>query len=296
MMSMKNVILFPANSDYKIFDRELKREYDAVSCLDLFDVYLYDDIIWNESKILKLSKEAKSTLNKVIYRGYMMKTDEYEKFYNDLKSKNIELITSPDEYKNMHIFPNSYDLIKDDTAKTLFFSFNEEIKIEIIRNSFDRFVIKDYVKSVKDTDFPKSISSNLTQSELDDYIAKFKKYRGGLLTGGICIKEFLKLKYYNDKINEFRVFYLNGNVKDNKEIISICRNSNQDTFTNEPPKVLLEKYRNLPSPYYTVDFIELDDGSFKIMEVGDGQVSGLSPGQDIESYYRMIFNCLKDIN
>ena len=222
----------------------------------------------------------------------MMKADEYKKFYNDLKSKNIELITSPTEYNNMHIFPNAYDLIKDDTAKTLFFSLDEEIEIEIIRNSFDRFVIKDYVKSVKDTDFPKSISSDITQSELDDYITKFKKYRGGLLTCGICIKEFLKLKYYNDKINEFRVFYLNGNVKDNKEIISICRNSNQDAFTNEPPKSLLEKYSNLPSPYYTVDFVELEDGTFKIMEVGDGQVSGLSPGPDVESYYRMILNCL----
>ena len=76
MMYMKNVILFPANCDFKIFDRVLKKEYDVVSCLGLFDVYLYDDIIWNESKILKLSKETKSSLNKVIYRGYMMRGDE----------------------------------------------------------------------------------------------------------------------------------------------------------------------------------------------------------------------------
>lgn len=34
------------------------------------------------------------------------------------------------------------------------------------------------------------------------------KYRGNLLTGGICIKEFLDLKRYGEKTNEYRVFYI----------------------------------------------------------------------------------------
>ena len=110
-------------------------------------------------------------------------------------------------------------------------------------------------------------------------------YRGGLLTGGICIKEFLSLKRYGDKTNEFRVFYINHVPA------TICRNSGQDYYTPEPPQELVEKYRTLGSPYYTVDYAELEDGSWKILEAGDGGVSGLSENQDYEQYFRAVHQC-----
>ena len=283
---MKIALIFPANKDFIVFDRELKKEYDIVCDLGLFDVYTFDDYLWYDSKLLNFNKEPNESV-KCIFRGYMMKAGEYKLFYNEMKSHNFDLITTPDEYSRLHIFPNIYENIKNDTAKSLFYSIEDKISIADIKKCFDNFVIKDYVKSVKDKEFPKCISSNISQEEFDSYISKFKEYRGNLLTGGICIKEFLKLKYYNGKINEFRVFYLDGNV------MSVSRNSNQDTFTNEPPNTLIEKYSKLPSPYYTVDYVELDDGTFKIMEVGDGQVSGLSPMQDIGTYYRNIYNSLR---
>ena len=58
----------------------------------------------------------------------------------------------------------------------------------------------------------------------------FYKYRGGLLTGGICIKEFLDLKYYGSGTNEYRVFYINH------EAVTISRNSGQGTYTPIPPQ------------------------------------------------------------
>ena len=281
---MKNTILFPADSNYKIFDRELKKEYNAVLSLDLFDVKMFNYNLWIDEKIIDIDDDIKS--NKVIYRGFMMKPIEYENFYNDLSTHSINLITKPSEYSKMHIFHNVYDLIKDDTAKSLFFSLDERVNINEIRNHFGKFIIKDFVKSVKNDTFPKCFSSSISQDDLDRYITEFKKYRGKLLTDGICIKEFLNFKYYVDRINEFRVFYMDGNI------LSISRNSLQVNYSNEPPIELINKYRNLPSNYYTIDFVELEDGNFKIMEVGDGQVSGLSDNQDYEVYYRAMYNCL----
>ena len=43
---------------------------------------------------------------------------------------------------------------------------------------------------------------------------------------------------------------------------------------------LIHRYEYLGSPYYTVDYGELTDGTWKIIETGDGGVSGLSPGQN----------------
>ena len=115
----------------------------------------------------------------------------------------------------------------------------------------------------------------------------FYKYRGKLLTGGICIKEFLDLKQYGEKTNEYRVFYINH------EIATICRNSGQGNYTPEPPKELIEKYRNLDSLYYTVDYAELEDATWRIVEAGDGEVSGLSDNQDYEQYFRALYQCFK---
>ena len=64
-------------------------------------------------------------------------------------------------------------------------------------------------------------------------------------------------------------------------------------YTPEPPREMIEKYSHLDSPYYTVDYAELDDGRWVIIEAGDGSFSGLSPEQDYEAYYRALYQCLK---
>lgn len=116
----------------------------------------------------------------------------------------------------------------------------------------------------------------------------FYKYRGDLLTGGVCIKEYLELKRYGDKTNEVRVFYADH------QILSISRYSLQLDYAEMPPEDLIEKYANLDSPYYTIDYAELSDGSWKIIEAGDGGVSGLSPGQDMEAYFRALYDSFMD--
>lgn len=114
----------------------------------------------------------------------------------------------------------------------------------------------------------------------------FYKYRGDLISGGLCFKEYVELAKYGDKTNEYRMYYI-GN-----EVASVCRNSLQQDFTAEPPRELIDSYKNLPSPFYTLDYAELTDGAWKILEAGDGSVSGSSEGQDLYSFYRAIYHCL----
>ena len=213
---------------------------------------------------------------------------QYKQFYHKLLADNIELITAPSEYERMHIFPNAYKFFGDDTAFMKIYPLHEQIEISDVKKYFNRFLVKDFVKSVKGTEFPKFFDASVTQEEFDNWMEVFYKYRGNLLTGGICMKEFLSLKFYGERTNEYRVFYANG------EIVSISRNSGQENFTPEPPKELVEKYRNLPSIYYTIDFAELADGTWKIMEAGDGSVSGLSEFQDAEQYFRALYYALND--
>ena len=47
------------------------------------------------------------------------------------------------------------------------------------------------------------------------------------------------------------------------------------------------------SPYYTIDFTEIDDGTWRIIEAGDSVGSGVSDNQDYEQYFRAVYQCFK---
>ena len=212
-----------------------------------------------------------------------MSPEQYSNFYNLLLKKNIRLINNPNNYRLFHLFPNIYETLKEDTAKMEIYPLHQQIDIEKLKKNFQKFMVKDYVKSVKGTDFPKFFDHNVEQKEFDRCMEIFYNYRGDLLTGGICIKEFLDLKYYGKNTNEYRVFYMNNKVA------TVTRNSNQENNTPQPPKYLIEKYKNLDSPFYTIDYAELKDGSWKIIEAGDGGVSGLPDTQDYDLFFRKLF-------
>ena len=284
---MVDLILFPSSffSITKV-DEDLQKEYDAVQTTGLFDVALFGYDKWfNEDKLV--ISNAPDEEHTAVYRGWMMKPDQYERFYNLLLDNSIRLVTEPEQYRLMHIFPNIYECVKEDTAKMELYPLHTQIDVEKLKKSFDRFMVKDYVKSVKGTEFPGYFDQNITQEDFDRWMEVFYKYRGDLLTGGICIKEFLNLKRYGGKTNEYRVFYINH------ETATICRNVGQGNYTPAPPGELIEKYRNLASPYYTVDYAELEGGAWKIIEAGDGEVSGLSDNQDYEHYFRALYQCFK---
>ncbi len=282
---MIDLVLFP--SDYfhaDAVDEDLKKEYDAVRATGLFETALFGYDKWsNEGELLVRHAPERERL--AVYRGWMMQPEVYEKFYHRLLDNNIRLVTQPKQYRLMHIFPNVYPLLRDDTARMERFPLHKPIDVERLKKDFDRFMVKDDVKSVKGTEFPAFFDQSVTQEEFDRWMEVFYKYRGELLTGGICIKEYLTLKKYGQRPNEYRIFVINH------EVASVSRNSGQGDYTPLPPRDLIEKYRFLDSPYYTIDAAELDDGSWKILEAGDGSVSGLSDHQDYEQYFRALYHC-----
>lgn len=268
-------------------DEDLQAEYDAVKATGLFDVILFGYDKWFEEDQLVI-KDIPQVERTAVYRGYMMNPEKYERFYQRLLENNIRLITTPEEYELMHIFPNVHELLKLDTAKMEIYPLHTQINIDSIKHTFGRFMVKDFVKSVKGTEFPKYFDKDITQEEFDQWMEVFYKYRGNLLTDGICIKEYLNLKHYGDHTNEYRVFYINN------KIATITRNSGQDIIAPLPLQQLLEKYSHLESGYYTVDYAKLEDGSWKIIEAGDGQVSGLAEYQDYEQYFRVLYEYINE--
>ncbi len=284
---MVTAILFPSHFyDAAKVDEDLRAEYDAVALEKVFQVVIFGYAQWfHEGKLLIKNTPEKEI--KAVYRGWMMKPEQYRTFYELLLEKNIKLVTEPPAYELMHLFPKVYEKIRADTAKIKIYPLHGSIDVDELKAAFNKFMVKDFVKSVKGTDFPRCFDQSVTQEVFDKWMEVFYNYRGDLLTGGICIKEFLPLKYYGKNTNEFRVFYINHISA------TICRNSGQGNFTPFPPQALIDQYSYLASPFYTVDFGELKDGSWKVLEVGDGGVSGLSEGQDYGQFFRALYQCFQ---
>ena len=214
-----------------------------------------------------------------------MKPDRYARFYHDLVRLGFEPIISPAEYGRMHCFPSAARSFANQTPTyRVFPQTNGEIHLDAheINETFHHFMMKDYVKSLKGTSFPACIKTPITQEELDELVGTFIQLRDELFTGGIVVKAYVDLKHYNEATNEWRMFVLYGRV------LGMCHNSNQPTTTPAPPQALTEAYTSLDSPFYTLDFAELEDESWTIIEAGDGQVSGLAAADHPTRFYEQL--------
>ena len=190
------------------------------------------------------------------------------------------MINTPSEYDACHLFPNAVRCgVNSYTPVNMSFADGQRIDWGIVNGRFKRFMIKDYVKSVKDTDFPLYFETPVRGRDMEKRIAGFIELRDKLFTGGIVLKEFVELKRYGTTTNEYRAFFLNN------QLLSLSRNSNQSDNTPFVTFDFVKKFSNMPSKYYTVDFGEMDDGEWIVVETGDGQVSGLSPNQNMFKYF-----------
>lgn len=283
-METKYRILFPChNYNLKQVDEAYATEARTCDTMGI-KYYLFDYDTFVDCGEIKhnIDLSEKCTL---IYRGWMMKPnlyDELDLFIYSQSNLKIQLINNNWRYTNCHCFPNVYPDLRQYTPR-----------IQVLENwgdiyttdiNFD-FFIKDYVKSCKTTEGVEKLSRNIYKDELVDKIAQFVKERGKLFTGNIVLKEFVDLKKIKGKTNEWRAFYLYG------ERISLHQNSYLDTNII-PPTNLIEDigirighYSN----FFTVDFALTEQQEWIVIETGDGQVSGLPTGEELNFYNNLFF-------
>lgn len=283
---MKLKLLYPCDYfNHKEVDEAYAQEMTIAKSLG-FDCLLfnYDEFI--ETKKINLSAVKRCD---TIYRGWMLNGEDYYSFNNLLYLKGYILINSDEMYLACHHFNRVYPYLVDtiNTPKTIKYYPNINLK----EHFTDYFIMKDNVKSVKGTDFPDKISVDIDADEFLKLIDKFVEYRGKLYTGEIILKQYVDLKRYGNATNEWRVFYYYG------QVLTTSANSNQP---NGVPRVLdtivnsILDIKPIRSKFFTADFAETESGDWILIETGDGQVSGLSPNQNIVEFYSKIMNFKRD--
>ncbi|MDC0832449.1 ATP-grasp domain-containing protein [Geitlerinema sp. CS-897] len=186
----------------------------------------------------------------VLYRGWMLKKEDYRTFESLVLQKNARLFTSSSSYLATHHLPNWYDRLSLYTPETVAIADLETAENVLESLAWNKYFIKDFVKSVKT-----SIGSVITDShELPKIIDEMMRLRGEI-EGGLCIRRFEEFIPHT----EFRYFAIEG------EPFSPNR---------QPcPEPVWFAAKRIQSPFFSIDIAQRTDGVLRIVEIGDGQVS-----------------------
>lgn len=197
----------------------------------------------------------------VIYLGWMLSSSDYLSLVKIIEKTGAIPFTNHQEYLNTHYLPNWYSLIKEFTPKTEIYETEADIETELKKLNWKSYFIKDYVKSLKT-----SIGSIINRPEdIQLVLAEMKKYRG-TIEGGICVRQV------EDFIPESEQRYF---VIDRKVFAANC--------TQEIPNIVIECSKRIESNFLSIDVINTKEGTKRIVEIGDGQVSDIV-GWSIERY------------
>lgn len=192
----------------------------------------------------------------VIYRGWMLSSFDYELLLKVINNLGANAFTSLSEYLATHYLTNWYEQIADLTPETKFFSLCDDLESELSKLKtlgWERFFIKDYVKSLKT-----SIGSIIERpSDIKTVVSEMQKFRG-TIEGGLCIRRVENFVPASEK----RYFVIHGKP--------FAATVNQDI-----PEIVHECAQRIQSKFFSIDVALRADGQERIVEIGDGQVSDL---------------------
>lgn len=247
----------------------------------------------NEFSVRRI--KAADSLTNVIYRGWMLTPHQYAFLYQELLQKNFKLINTAIEYQNCHYLPDSLRFIETKTPLTIYEKLPRDNDIEALVKKAEIFgnkpvIIKDFVKSEKhDWDTACFVPDASDTEKLERSIKKLIQLRGKYLNEGIVVREFIEL---NDLTahsksgmplkEEYRLFFFA------KKLIGIYNYWDEGEYLLSKPNT--SKFESLAqavdSNFFTIDIARKKDGDFVIIELGDGQVSGLPNNADINEFYK----------
>lgn len=186
-----------------------------------------------------------------LYRGWMMSATDYEAFVLAITRVGARPAIDLRSYLGSHHLPRWYPSLTDFTPETRVYPPDCDLEAELRRVGWSEFFIKDYVKSLKT-----SVGSRITKPEQAAVVASEMRRFRGVVEGGFCVRRVENFMPDTER----RFFVIDGAPY---------------SEAGEVPPIVQECVRRHQSRFYSVDVVQRTDGQFRLVEVGDGQVSDL---------------------
>lgn len=235
------------------------------------------------------------TSTRAVYRGWMLKPQQYQQLYEGLQTKNIVLINTPEQYQFCHYLPNSYEIIKAVTPKTTFQVLHKPFEYKDVEAALAVFgeqaiIVKDYVKSQKhywkEACYIPNASDQATATRV---IKRFIELQGEDFNEGLVFRAFVPLQQLTTHsksgmplTKEFRLFVYEGAILSAFEYWE--EGDYEDLTANW--KAFEALIPLIKSNFFTMDIAQTTSGEWMIIELGDGQVAGLMDKVDKKQFYK----------
>jgi hypothetical protein len=198
----------------------------------------------------------------VLYRGWMLKPAEYKLMHDTIGKSGGAMFTNTGQYLAAHHLPNWYPLIPEYTPETVVMAADKITPETIAQLGWSGFFIKDFVKSLKT-----SHGSVITDLSLLQVVMREMHHFRGEIEGGICLR---RLEQFETD-TETRYFVIRGVAYAHSAGVEI-------------PKLVSEVAKRIPCPFFSIDIAKRTDGVWRVVELGDEQVTDLVNGWSADRF------------
>ncbi|MFI1994771.1 ATP-grasp domain-containing protein [Actinoplanes sp. NPDC020271] len=203
-----------------------------------------------------------------VYRGWMLRASQYAALAAALAGRDVTLRTGAGAYRQAHELPGWYAAAVPHTPPTVWTAGDSAADFAAACASLGDgpAVLRDYTKSMKHYWHEAAYIPSVSDPDAAWKVAsRFRELRDDEFTGGFVLRRFEPLTGA-----EARTWWIGGE----------CRliTAHPDTPADLPPAgldpgFLTPVITSLGLPFITADLARHSDGRWRLVEIGDGQVS-----------------------
>jgi hypothetical protein len=215
---------------------------------------------------------------RLLYRGWMLSGLEYTQLYSHWANLGYMLKTPPEHYGLCHYLHRWYHSLQALTPETDFIEADKDaldilqatLKVRL-QQGWTAGFIKDAVKSLKTA----GGSRVDTPEDVERWFAEMKHYRQAL-EWPICLRAWESWRVSTER----RYFVY-------QEQLLVPPEAKETPI----PELIATVMARIDSPFYTLDVVQNEEGQWRLVELGDGQVSD-HKGWEADTFVQDLLNVL----
>jgi hypothetical protein len=261
-------------------DEHFTREAEAVRALGGSIALIDHDALQRGEAALAVHRIPRD-LGTVWYRGWVATTEEYAALTSALGARRVTMAVPPDGYQKAHELPGWYETFAGVTPASVWLPLApgtppaKERLTQLVRPlPKGPVIVKDYVKS-RNGDEACFVPDVTDTERLHAVVARFIELQGDSLNGGIVIRES---ETYEG--GEARVWWVDG-----EPVLVGPHPDTPDRHPRPRTEPAAPCVRALGCRFITTDLARRADGVWRVVEIGDGQVSDLPAGAEPADLY-----------
>lgn len=205
----------------------------------------------------------------IIYRGWILTPDAYRRVNELVEKAGAKMLVSPEAYENSQFAEGWLNIFSNFTPETTVFPYSTpaDVIAESFVNSKSSYVVKGSSKSLKH-DWDNAMFAK-NGDDVNRVVANFKEQVSENEELTILVREF-----ENWVPGELRVWWMNEKFVIDQHPNNVAPVDFGPEFELFLNSAITPHVNQLGSTFVTTDFVRDENNEFRLVEVGNGQVSG----------------------